>query len=196
MGSSTSKSIDIDAKWERLAAFEHGDFVAVYLKTKQKILLFYQQNRFVGIYDIATQEHKIKNVKYPHDVKPSFFVAVNNDNYIIIGGGYPIEDGCIGYGYTDLIFLWNVKRMKFVKCRMKCPEKNAFHAIVMDSDIEYKTFMVHAYLRWLSVEEILYLSGLMKIMGMYYYEECLYILDRDVKSHWKMQIRNILSAKH
>ena len=102
---------------------DFGGYVVrtVYLERKQKILVFYHQNPFVGIYDIKSSEFKIKHVKYyqfSHNIMPSFYVAVNNDNYVIIGGGYPMKNGCIVYGYTDLIFLWDVRKMKFVKCGM------------------------------------------------------------------------------
>ena len=172
----------------------HGNYDGiVYLETKQRILLMYRHNNYIGIYNTDTIELEIKEIKFPKGVKPGFYVAVDNDNYVVFGSGFTIKNGVIGYHSVDLIFMLNAKKMKFVKCKIKCPVKDDFLAIVMDSDIVYKLMLVGGYLQSLEEDNIIDLSSdLVQMISMFYYEECLHLLARHEGNHWKIQVTDIL----
>eukprot|EP01084_Bolivina_argentea_P290518 499047_1 len=75
-------------------------------------------------YSLKKNEWKLfKNVKLPKKMEKFGFCLSKNNKFVYIFGGYD------GSSNLDDIYMWNLKKMTFIKSKVKCPTKNEYFAV-------------------------------------------------------------------
>ena len=114
-------------------------------------------------------------------------VAVKNDNYVIIVGGATEFAYCFGY---DDIYILDLKNMKCIKSKIKCPEKSQFKVIWMGSD-EYD-LLCSGYLKMHCVDIPSDIMGLL-ILFHGRHEGYIHLFLTNALNHWKIALSVIFN---
>ena len=108
----------------------------VYVKSKYKMLLFggFEGSDCINTdniyeYSFADKKWSILDAKLPIRCSSFGFILTPDDKYIIIFGGWDQHRA------IDDIYIWEIDRMIFRKCRLKCPVKSQYRACIMMDEV-------------------------------------------------------------
>eukprot|EP00483_Globobulimina_turgida_P010456 UN10477 len=115
-------------------------------------------------------------------------VVLNNERDVVIFGGETSN------GDSDEIYVLSLETMDFKQCKLKCPMKSKFNAVIVDNFENHQLVVGYVKDLWRMKKfaNIMYPpKEVINIIQRYYYNQEIHLFAD--KSHWKVNVDDILN---
>eukprot|EP01083_Nonionella_stella_P075300 204655_1 len=195
-------------------------FGLVYLKTRQRVLLFGGLVPFgsmtphcvTDLYSASlggidnTQWLKLSTVQLPIALADAMCVVTNDEHYVLIlGGSIAIandthdewmddNDNAVEYKDVNSIYVLDLQTMMIKQSNVDCPKTGVFNAVISEAPHRRKRHRIGAFLRTFYDKHVS--RDMIHLIASFYQNEFVHLLDRNGldKMHWKISVDRIVDS--
>eukprot|EP01084_Bolivina_argentea_P288615 495393_1 len=169
----------------------------LYMKSRNSILLFGSKSQLtapaISEFSMVNKKWNEWKMEIPDSVYYSATVSTKDEQYIFILGGY-----LSGGGWSNDIFVFDVKRDAFFKSSIKCPLRTQYRGVIMKNDYkdELLTFgFIHKLFIDGTMNDVQELPCyIIKLISEWVSNDYIHLIEFNSGKHWKISVDHILSS--